>query len=203
MGMKRLAWSFYGTSDANDGNVNDISTFPLLATLHYLIKSNGCIRVIETGTARGISTGCLASAVCHREGGRVVTIDIGVMEDRQSFWSQLPDHMQRCMEVRTQDSLTGLKEALDRGETYHAALLDTEHTAEHVLKEFELASQLVCSGGLILIHDATLRTGSVGSALNEIQNKGYGVVRLWTADSGVQEDDGLGLALVENRRINQ
>ena len=32
------------------------------ANLHYLVRSNGCVRVIEAGTARGVSAACLASA---------------------------------------------------------------------------------------------------------------------------------------------
>ena len=46
-----------------------MQVFPLLAALHYLIRSNGVVRVIETGTARGVSAACLASAVAHRSAG--------------------------------------------------------------------------------------------------------------------------------------
>ncbi len=101
---------------------------------------------------------------------------------------------------RQVDILTGLQSALEQGETYHAALLDSQHTAEHILKEFSLATQLVCPGGLILIHDAVLPTGTVGRALDEITEQGYGVTQLWTAEDGAREDAGLGLALIENRR---
>ena len=86
------------------------------------------------------------------------------------------------------------------GETYDAALLDSVHTAEHVLQEFEYARQLVCPGGLILIHDAVWKFGTVGDALRQIEKMGYGVVRLWTAEEGVPEDAGLGLAIIENRQ---
>ena len=58
-----LADNFYGAADAKHARVRDPSVFPLLATLHYLVRANGCIRVLETGTARGVSAACLATAV--------------------------------------------------------------------------------------------------------------------------------------------
>lgn len=199
-GMKGLAWSFYGTTDGSTARVLDSSTFPLLATLHYLIRSNGCIRVLETGTARGISAACLASAVAHRRGGRVVTLDPYLHPERGELWATLPETFSVCIEQRTIGAIEGMTDALAAGERYDAALLDSIHTEEHVWAEFQLASQLVCEGGLILIHDAAYRNGTVEGALRRIEDEGYGVVRLWTAEEGVNEDDHLGLALVENRR---
>jgi predicted O-methyltransferase YrrM len=199
LGQSRLAWSFYGTADGQSGAVADAG-FPLLGLLHYLVRSNGCVRVLETGTYRGISGACLASAVCHRAGARVVTFDFDPTPDRLSLWDALPARMRDCIEQRAIDSLSGMRQALERGERYEAALLDSEHSADHVWAEFELARQLVCNGGLILIHDALWEHGSVEGALQRIRDAGFGVVRLWAAESGVREDDRLGLAVVENRR---
>jgi cephalosporin hydroxylase len=92
-----------------------------------------------------------------------------------------------------------LGEAIAAEERYDAVLLDSVHTEEHVWAEFELATQLVCAGGLILIHDACYENGTVDGALRRIEQAGYGVVRLWSADGGVPEDDHLGLAVIENR----
>jgi predicted O-methyltransferase YrrM len=199
-GIDVLAWSFYGSADGRSAIVRDTSTFPLFAALHYLIRSNGCGRVIECGTARGVSAACLASAVWHRQQGRVVTLDLQVWTEREDLWSGLPREMQSCIEARTTESVEGLRAALDAGERYDAALLDTVHSAEQVFAEFELARQLVCPGGLILIHDPLWRGGTVEGALARIEGEGYGVVRLWSAECGVREDDSLGLALVENRK---
>jgi predicted O-methyltransferase YrrM len=198
-GLPALAWSFYGTADGRRGQVNDPATFPLFALLHYLLRANGCGRVLETGTARGVSAACIASAVAHRPDGRVVTLDLADYPERASLWQALPEPLARCIEPRRGDALAGMAAALAAGERYHAALLDTLHTAEHVWAEFELARQLVCPGGLILIHDATYPHGSVEGALQRIEAAGYGVVRLWTAQEGAAEDDHLGLAVIENR----
>ncbi len=198
-GLTALAWSFYGTTDGHSARVRDTSTFPLLALLHYLIRSNGCIRVLETGTARGISAACLASAVSHRPGAQVVTLDPHAYPERADLWAALPDAIRTCIEPRAIDSLAGMEQALAAGERYEAALLDTIHSAEHVWNEFQLASKLVCPSGLILIHDVHYIYGTVEAALQRIESAGYNVVRLWSAESGIQEDDHLGLAIVENR----
>lgn len=202
-GLRALAWSFYGRADAQHAAVADPATFPLLALLHYLVRANGCVRVLETGTARGVSAACLASAVAHRRGGRVVTFDPAVFPERETLWAALPAVQRHCIEPRAVDSLAGMAAALAAGEQYEAALLDSLHTADHVWAEFELAARLVCPGGLILIHDACLPGGSVAAALARITAAGYAVTRLWTAAAGAAEDDGLGLALIENRKSTE
>ena len=128
-----------------------------------------------------------------------MTVDIGVWPERESLWLNLPSSARECIEPRQEDAITCLREAVENRETYDAALLDSVHTTEHVLQEFEFARQLVCSGGLILVHDAIWKPGSVGEALREIERMGYGVVRLWTAENSQSEDGGLGLAVIGNR----
>jgi predicted O-methyltransferase YrrM len=199
-GLAALTWSFYGTTNARTARVNDPATMPLLAMLHYLIRSNGCVRVMETGTARGISAACLASAVAHRQDARVVTFDPYPHEQCTELWAVLPEKMHACIELRTVGSLAGMTASLQAAERYDGALLDSIHTEQHVWAEFQLASQLVCPGGLILIHDVRYAYGTVEGALRRIEAAGYGVVRLWTAECGVCEDDQLGLAVIENRR---
>lgn len=196
--LNLLAMSFYGAQDGMTARVAR-DGYPLFGLLHYIIRANGCSRVLETGTARGVSAACIASAVCHREGARVVTFDISANPERSRLWALLPAPARSCIEPRVVDSLAGMAAAIAAGETYHAALLDSDHTEEHVWAEFQLAAQLVCQGGLILIHDATLPGGTVAAALDRIRGAGYGVVTLWTAEDGTPEDDGLGLAVIENR----
>ena len=199
-GVGALTWSFYGLTDGGNARVRDSSTMPLLALLHYLIRANGCTRVLEAGTAKGVSTACIASAVSHRNGGRVVSFDPAPHAERLDLWAAMPQNINSCIEQRVTGSLEGMTAALTGGERYEAALLDSLHTEEQVWAEFQLASQLVCFGGLILIHDHRYALGTVEQALRRIEADGYGVVRLWAAESGVIEDDSLGLAVVENRR---
>ena len=201
-GLQKLTWSFYGMSDARNAKVSDPSTFPLFGLLHYLIRTNGCVRVLETGTACGASAACLASAVAHRSGGKVVTLDPSPQAERHALWAALPAAVRDCIEERNVGSLEGMAAALQACERYEGALLDSLHTEEHVWAEFQLAVRLVCPGGLILVHDAWYAGGTVHGALRRIESAGYNVVRLWTADAGVPEDDHLGLAVIENRLQN-
>jgi predicted O-methyltransferase YrrM len=199
-GIGALTWSFYGTSDGTSARVRDPSVFPLFALLHHIVRANGCVRVLETGTAKGVSAACLATAVAGRPGGRVVTFDPSPQATRLELWGALPAETASCIEQRVLGSIEGMSAALARQERYEAALLDSMHYEDHVWAEFQLAAQLVCPGGLILIHDARLAGHTVEQALQRIEAAGYGVTRLWTAEAGVTEDDSLGLAVIENRK---
>ena len=177
----------------------DADVFPLLGLLHYLLRANGCARVLETGTAAGVSAACIASAVAHRPGAAVVTLDLAGSPGPAYLWEGLPEAMRGCVEARQGDSLALMDAALARGERYDAALLDTLHEEAFVYAEFQRAARLVCPGGLILVHDPRWTGGTVERALRRIEADGYGVARLWTAECGHAEDDGLGLAVIENR----
>ena len=200
LGVSAMQWSFYGVAEGDSARVADSSVFPLLALLHYLVRSNGCTRIIEAGTAAGVSAACLASAVAHREGGRVVTFNPWDHPRRASLWSLLPANIRARIDERREGSIEGMMSELSAGRHYEAALLDSVHHEDHVWREFELAAELVCPGGLILIHDVTFAGGTVAAAIDRIEAAGYGVTRLWTATAGVREDDRLGLAVIENRR---
>jgi predicted O-methyltransferase YrrM len=168
--------------------------------VHGLVRANGCVRAVETGTARGVSAALLAAAVGHRRGARVVTFDVAAFPEREELWAALGPRLRSVIEPRAGDAVAGLRAAVDAKERYEVALLDSLHSEEHVWAEFELAVRLVCEGGLILVHDSELENETVGAALRRVERAGYGVTRLWTARAGVAEDDGLGLAVIENRR---
>ena len=197
-GVSSLTWSLYGKTDARSARVRDPSMLPMLALLHYLVRANGCVRALETGTAFGVSAACLASAVAARPGAAIVSFDPYVQPEREELWSLLPGPMRACIDARAEDSLEGMSQALLAGERFHAALLDSVHTEEHLWAEWELARELVCAGGLILVHDGRWVPG-VARVLDRISAEGYGVARLLEADDGMSEDAGLGLAVVENR----
>jgi hypothetical protein len=89
------------------------------------------------------------------------------------LWAALPAKLQACIEERSTGSLEGMAAALQMGEQYHGALLDSIHTEEHVWEEFQLAARLVCPRGLILIHDPLYPFGTVELALERIEASGY------------------------------
>jgi hypothetical protein len=85
-------------------------------------------------------------------------------------------------------SLEGMAAALQSGERYEGALLDSIHSEEQVWAEFQFAAQLVCPCGLILVHDPRYSLGTVEQAIIRVEAAGYNVSRLWAAESGVAED---------------
>lgn len=194
-GVAGLALSFY--THGEYARVPDPSVLPVLALLHYLIRAGGCVSVLETGTARGVSAACIASAVSHRAGARVVSFDPYTMPGRDELWAALPEQMRTCIEQRRVDSIDGLRAALTSGERYDAALLDSVHTEEHLSAELELASKLVRPGGPILAHDWRVYP-DLDRVLVNAERAGLGVVRLLT-EGGEEEDSRLGLAIIENR----
>jgi hypothetical protein len=197
-GVSGLERSFYGTWERDGGRVRDPSMFPVLGLLHYLVRACGCVSVLETGTMRGVSAACLASAVAHRPGGRVVSFDPYEYPGRHELWDSLPGPMRHAIEPRRVDSIAGLRAAVDAGERYDAALLDSLHTEEHLWAELELATRLLPAGAPILTHDWRWEDG-VQRVLSRAAAAGYGVVRL-VGPGGVEEESGLGIALIENRR---
>jgi len=200
-GVPALAWSFYGTTDGEGARVRDPSMLPVLGALHYLVRANGCTSFVETGTARGVSAACLASAIAHRPEARLVTFDPCVLPEREELWSSLPVEMRACIDARPTDSLAGMRELLDAGACFDGALLDANHTEEHLWAELQLATELVKPEGLILVHDCRWIEG-IARALERMEASGYGVVRLLCAESDLPEDSELGLAVVDNHVRN-
>jgi predicted O-methyltransferase YrrM len=198
VGLDALAWSFYSTRDGLSAHVSDPSTLPVLALLHHLIRANGCRRVIETGTARGVSTACIAAAIAHRPGAQVVAFDPLTYAGRDELWSELPPAIRAVIDERREDSIAGMHALLPTGERFDAALLDSDQSEAHVWAEFELARELVVADGLILVHDAN-SIPDVIATLGRIEQSGFGVTRLMASRAGNREEAGLGLAVIENR----
>ncbi len=198
-GPEVLAWSFY---DPSAIHIQDYTALPLLALLHYLIRSSGCTHVMETGTARGITAACIASALYNKADAQVVTFDPypELYPEREALWAELPAAMKACIQLRSFHSIDGMNKALQQGEQYDAALLDSMHTEEYVWQEFQKAIILVKPSGLILIHDIRLIYATVDAAIKRIESEGYSVTRLWCDEEGKGEDEVLGLAIIENRK---
>jgi predicted O-methyltransferase YrrM len=197
-GLAALTLSFSASSEDENARVRDASVLPVLALLHYLIRANGSRRVLETGTARGVSTACLASAVVHRSDAIVVSFDSSEQPGRAELWAALPGPMRTCIEQRPFDPVGGLERALADGEDYDAALLDAAQTVDDVAAELELAQRLVRPGGSILL-PVVRPSPEIDTVLASAQRAGYGVVRL-NAGGGADQEAGLGLAIVENSK---
>ncbi len=191
-GLSGLRFSPPEGREPGDVGARDPSVVPVLALLHYLIRANDCTAVLESSTARGISAACLASAVSHRPGARVVTFDPHEMAGRDELWAALPAVMGGCIEQREEDSLKGLRRAVRRGERYDAALLDSSCAPARLSAQLELASNLVGPDGLILTHDFAV-TGNGNRVALAAEKSGHAVVSLLANGAGTR------VGLVEKR----
>jgi predicted O-methyltransferase YrrM len=138
------------------------------ALLCSLPRSGGPV-VVETGTNRGFSTIVLAQAL--RDAGtpsvvRTVDIDPEVVQlaERNLARAGLSD----LVRFSVQDSLAFLEALRGEVDRVDFALLDGDHSAEHVLAEFELLRPLVARCGGKVYFDNT-SAGGVAEALRRIR----------------------------------
>ena len=126
------------------------------------------IRILETGTARGFSSICMAKALTDMKcNGTITTID-SISHNSEIFWNCIDDH--EGPKSRAQ-LLSNWNEELNKiifiqGWTdqllprlgfnrINFAFLDAQHTKEAVLKEFYYVSERQISGDIIVFDDVT------------------------------------------------
>jgi cephalosporin hydroxylase len=107
--------------------------------------------IIETGTAHGGSALFFAS-LCDLLGrGRVITVDVGLIEGR-------PEH-ERITYVHgssVADETVEEVKALAAGARRIMVVLDSDHRREHVLRELKLYSPLVSPGSYLIVEDTNI-----------------------------------------------
>ena len=124
----------------------------LYSTLYDLAKKSDSptINVVETGTARGFSSVCMARALADAgKDGKIITFDV-LPHDQPMYWNCIADHEK---EQSRRELLADYTDLLDRyiifhqGDTQvelpkvslsrvHFAFLDGVHTYEYVMFEF-------------------------------------------------------------------
>jgi predicted O-methyltransferase YrrM len=141
----------------------------LYYTLLCSLPRSGSPVVIETGTNRGFSTIVLAQALT--DGGtpsvvRTVDVDPDVVKlaERNLANAGLSD----LVSFSVRDSLDFLEALRGEVDRIDFALLDGDHSAEHVFAEFELVRPLVTRCGGKVYFDNT-SAGGVAEALRRIR----------------------------------
>lgn len=171
----------------------------LYATLRdYLARTKPpAVTIIETGTARGFSSLCMARALADaRQPGTIVTFDI-LPHDQPMYWNCIDDH--ECQKSRRElllpwqelcekilfvniSAIEGLQHIAVPSVGF--AFLDANHTLEDVMQEFKSVRARQKSGDVIVFDDVTpeLFPGVV-EALAAIKREGlYDVERLLPTD---------------------
>lgn len=107
--------------------------------------------IIETGTAHGGSALFLASMCDLINHGRVVTIDVRELPSR-------PEHKRikyligSSVAEQIAAEVRGLIDASDRV----MVILDSDHSAEHVLQELNIYSPMVTAGSYLIVEDTNV-----------------------------------------------
>lgn len=142
----------------------------LAEALHAKARQQSSFCVCETGTSDGYSTAFIARALVASENadgvplpGRVWTGEVNPLRSHDrprpwpGFWEDLglADRIVPCLgDTRVAETWAKgdppLPEALD------VVFLDSEHTTETVMREWELLGPRLRSGGVLLAHDFNL-----------------------------------------------
>jgi cephalosporin hydroxylase len=107
--------------------------------------------IIETGTAGGGSALFLASICDLLNRGRIITID-------SREWGGRPDH-QRIKYLTGSSVSEEIAEEIRRlikDEDSVMVILDSDHSAEHVLRELNIYSQFVNKGNYLIVEDTNV-----------------------------------------------
>lgn len=143
--------------------------------------------VLETGTARGFSSICLAKAMDDSSrSGMVFSVDT-LPHDYHMYWNCISDSMGKITRQRLLASwpeetsrisfLTGKSEKVLKKlhiPRIHFAFLDAQHTKTAVLNEFDYVSSRQLAGDVIVFDDVTPGVfDGVTEAVNEIQDEGF------------------------------
>lgn len=107
--------------------------------------------IVECGTAAGGSALFLAS-VCDLLGsGEVITIDLQELESRPAH-PRIKYLVGSSISTKT---VGKVKEAI-KGEGPVMVILDSDHRAEHVLKELHIYSEIVTAGSYLIVEDTNV-----------------------------------------------
>lgn len=127
-------------------------------------------RVLEIGTGLGISTTALASSALH-----VTTLDTSPWVHSTIFPSLRSARITCCVD-RTEAAA---------GIPYDLIFIDGHHGSDEVLADIEYSLPLLCSKGLLVLHDH--RQESVRNAIEAAGLKIYPLPTYWQLALGFKE----------------
>jgi predicted O-methyltransferase YrrM len=120
--------------------------------------------VLETGTFKGYSTACIASALASLGGDRrLITIDPAPQEGQ--IWAGTD--LEPLISLRRQMSQEAFGELYVARTRFDMLVLDSDHHYDTIMTELMLYEPLLNVGGTILLHDSLFFDG-VGAAIGQL-----------------------------------
>ena len=107
--------------------------------------------IIEAGTYKGDSALYLASIFDPIGKGRVITIDIAKRENRP-----VHDRVTYLLGSSTSDEIVREVESLLRPTDKIMVVLDSDHSAKHVLEELRIYDKYVIPGSFLIVEDGNM-----------------------------------------------
>jgi len=164
----------------------------------YLNNQNNkskSINIVETGTARGFSSLCMAKALFDEDyEGCIFTIDL-IPHNIKIFWNSISDHLHGPL--KRVDLLKNWSDLIERYILFaqgsskqiltkisfsriNFAFLDGSHTYEDVMFEFNIISRHQKKGDIIVFDDYNSKQyPGIVKALDHIENQfGYTLIKL-------------------------
>jgi predicted O-methyltransferase YrrM len=146
-------------------------------------KSNK-INILETGTARGFSSICMAKALLDSNFyGLINTIDI-IPNNKKIFWNCISDTSGKKTrlellanwkdELRYVNFLEGLTSYVLNKNNFkriHFAFLDAQHDKESVMREYNYVNQRQKAGDIIIFDDVSKNFKEIKLAIENIKNQ--------------------------------
>ena len=120
--------------------------------------------VLETGTFKGYSTACIASALMSLGGPRrVITIDPHPQDGQ--IWAGT--ELETVVTQRRQFSQDAHPDLVRSRTQFDMLVLDSDHTYDTIMSELMLYEPMLKVGGSILLHDSLYFDG-VGAAVRQL-----------------------------------
>ena len=148
------------------------------------LRTESPITILETGTARGFSSVCMAkSLIDMKKKGMIITLDC-VGHNQEMYWNCISDidgkktrakllapwekELQHILFIQGWTDITLKRLGINR---INFAFLDAQHTKEAVMEEFIFVSSRQLKGDVIIFDDVTpLLFNGVCEAITEIEN---------------------------------
>ena len=151
----------------------------------YLINKNQNLNIIETGTARGFSSICMAKALNDRKkNGKIFTIDI-LPHKKKIIWNCINDYNGKCSREELLKNWADLLIYIDFKEgrskkvlktldldRVHFAFLDGAHNKKIVNYEYKWVSERQLKNDIIVFDDYSInKFGDIYELVNKIEKE--------------------------------
>ena len=167
--------ALYGQVQIKGSKIMYLHGFVLYCALDKYIKDNKNIKffnILETGTARGFSSLCMAKALYDNQvDGKIYTIDSVIPNDKKMYWNCFGDfeygmtnraelfkkwsHLLPYISFIFGDSKKILKNNFNDIERFHFSFLDAQHDYDYLSYELDWVNKKQNKDDIIICDDYT------------------------------------------------